>query len=64
MLEKYDELTEREKEAFSDVCCELLEKTYINREILNSDDIMVSNKNYSFARKNFSLLEEYFSLSG
>ncbi len=59
-LQKFEELSEKEKAEFSRICNLLLSCTYILRE--NAEQRI--SKEYTFIERNFQLFEDYLSLSG
>jgi len=61
----YEQMSSFEKTEFRRIANYLLSHTYINRYSFQpSESITLPNKDYQFATRFFSLLEEYFAVSG
>lgn len=62
-LEKYNNLTNMEKERFSKVCCYLLNKNFVTREIYESKDrIGKINADYRFMERYFDIFSDYLKV--
>lgn len=62
-LEKYNNLTNAEKERFSKVACYLLSKNYVTREIYeNKDKIGKINADYRFIERYFDIFSDYLKV--
>lgn len=64
-VEKYNELTNLEKENFKRIISLMLSKTFIvNRIYDRNQNIFKSNKDYRFINRNIELFREYFEVGG
>lgn len=59
-LERFEQMTQREKDGFSRICNKLMSATYILRD---ETDKLVSRE-YRFVENEFELFSDYLSLSG
>ena len=60
-LEKYNEMSDSEKERFAKVACYLLNKNYLTRDLFEKNEkIAKINPDFRFAERFFDVLRDYF----